>query len=142
MNWAALARSDDLEKFGDRDPGRIEMRKKQVGVSLGGLLAAAVILIAVAVLGMKLAPSYIEYMAIKKAVNALASEKAGGASVTQIRKSFDARAMIDDISSVTAADLEVTKEGNELVIAARYRKEIPLFANIGLHIDFSAVSKE
>lgn len=118
------------------------MRKNQLGVSLGGLMIGAVIFIVIAMLGMKLAPSYLEFMAIKKAVNAIASEKAGGASVAEIRKSFDARATIDDISSVKAADLEVTKEGNQLVIAARYRKEIPLFGNIGLHIDFSAVSKE
>ncbi|OFZ87512.1 MAG: hypothetical protein A2W21_08680 [Betaproteobacteria bacterium RBG_16_66_20] len=118
------------------------MRKKQLGVGLGGLMAGAVILIALAMLGLKLTPSYIEFFAIKKAVNAIASEKAGGASVAEIRKSFDARATIDDISSVKAADLEITKEGNELVIAARYRKEIPLVANVGVYIEFAAVSKE
>lgn len=118
------------------------MRKKQLGVSLGGLMAGAVILIALAMIGLKLTPSYIEFFAIKKAVNAIASEKAGGASVAEIRKSFDARATIDDISSVKAADLEITKEGNQLVIAAHYRKEIPLVANVGVYIEFAAVSKE
>ena len=44
------------------------MRNRQRGVSLLGLLAGGVILIAVALLGMRLAPSYIEFFAIKKAV--------------------------------------------------------------------------
>jgi Domain of unknown function (DUF4845) len=128
--------------MGSGQLGKEHMRKKQLGVSLGGLLFVAAILIALAVLGMKLAPSYIEFFSIKKAVNAIASEKAGGASVAEIRKSFDAHATIDDISSVKAADLEITKEGNQLVIGARYRREIPLVGNIGIYIDFAAVSKE
>jgi len=118
------------------------MRKKQLGVGLGGLMMGSVIVIVVAMVGIKLLPSYIEFFAIKKAVNAIASEKAGGASVVEIRKSFDARATIDDISSIKSADLEITKDGGQLVIAARYRKEIGLVGNVGVYIDFAAVSKE
>ena len=117
------------------------MRGRQHGVSLIGLLMAGVIIIAVLLLGMKLAPSYIEYFAIKKAVNSIASEKGAGASVAEIRKSFDNHATIDDISSVTGKDLEITKDGGSTVIRAAYRREIPLVANVGLHIDFVAESK-
>ncbi|HUN70070.1 MAG TPA: DUF4845 domain-containing protein [Burkholderiales bacterium] len=118
------------------------MRKKQLGVSLGGLLVGAVILIAVAMVGMKLAPSYIEFFAIKKAVNAIAMEQRGGASVQEVRKSFDARATIDAIETVKGSDLEVTKDGGGLVISVGYRKEIPLVANVGVYINFQATSKE
>ena len=118
------------------------MRTRQQGIGLGGLVMGAVILIAVALLGMKLAPSYIEFFAIKKAVNAIAEETRGGASIVEVRKSFDRRATVDDISTIKGADLEVTKEGGDLVIRAAYRKEIKLFGNVGLFVDFSAVSKE
>jgi|SRR3972149_9767995 len=118
------------------------MRNKQLGLGLGGLMVGAVIFIVLAMLGLKLSPSYIEFFAIKKAVNAIAGEKASGSSVAQIRKSFDARATIDAIESVKGSDLEITKEGNELVISAKYRKEIPLVANVGIYIDFAAVSKD
>ena len=117
------------------------MRKFQLGVSLSGLLMGCVILIALAVLGMKLFPSYMEFFAIKKAVTAMANEKRG-ASVAEIRKSFDARAVVDDISTVKGSDLEITKQGNEVVISASFRKEIPLFGNLGMYIDFAASSKE
>jgi hypothetical protein len=126
------ARSDDWEK---------NMRKNQLGVGMGGLLVGAAILIALAMFGMKLIPTYLEFMAIKKAVNAIAVEKRGG-TVADIRKSFDARASIDDINTVKGSDLEVTKEGNELVISAAYRKEVPMAGNMGVYIDFRATSKE
>ena len=117
------------------------MRKSQLGIGLGGLLVGAAIFITLAMFGMKLGPSYLEFFAIKKAVNAIAQEKRG-ASVNEIRKAFDARASIDNISTITGADLEVTKEGSELVISSNYRKEVPLVANVGVYIEFHAVSKE
>jgi hypothetical protein len=117
------------------------MRNKQLGIGLGGLLVGAAIFIVLATLGMKLAPSYLEFFAIKKAVNAIAQEKRT-ASVADIRKTWDNRSTIDDINSVKAADIEITKEGSDLVITAAYRKEIPLAGNLGLYIDFRATSKE
>jgi Tfp pilus assembly major pilin PilA len=118
------------------------MRKKQLGIGLGGLMVGVVIVIVLAMIALKLTPSYIEFFAIKKAVNALATESKGGASVAEIRKSFDARSMIDAIESVKGSDLEVTKDGGGLVISVSYRKEIPLFANLGVYIEFNANSKE
>ena len=122
--------------------GEMQMRRKQLGVGLGGLLAVSAVLVAVAIVGMKLVPSYIEFMAIKKVVKSIASEKGSAATVKDVRNSFEIRASVDGIESVKSSDLEITKDGGELVIAARYRKEIPLVANIGIHIDFAAVSKE
>jgi hypothetical protein len=114
---------------------------KQRGIGLGGLLVGSVVLIALAMLGLKMAPSYIEYFAIKKAVVAIAAEKRG-ATVADIRKAFDARATIDDISTVKGSDLEVTKDGADVVVVAAYRKEIGLAGNVGLYIDFRAASKD
>ena len=118
------------------------MRRNQLGIGLGGLMVGAVIFIVAAMIALKLTPSYIEFFAVKKAVNALAAEARGGASVVEIRKSFDRRATIDDINSVKGSDLEVTKDSSGVVISASYRKEIPLVANIGVYIEFNAISKE
>ena len=117
------------------------MRMKQLGISLVGLMVGAGVFIFLAMVGMKLGPSYLEFASIKKAVVAIAQEKPG-ASVLEVRKAFDARATIDTISTVSGKDLDVTKEGGELVITAAYRKEVPLVANLGVYIDFRAASKE
>lgn len=117
------------------------MRKGQRGITLMGLLIGSVILILVALLAMRLLPSYIEYFSIKKALTGIAMENRGrGSAVSDIRRAFENRSAIDDIQSVKASDLEISKEGNGFSIVASYRREIPLFANIGVHIDFIASS--
>jgi hypothetical protein len=119
------------------------MRKKQLGLSLGGLLAGAVVFIALALLVVKLMPSYMEFFAVKKVVTSIAMEKRGAAaSVADVRRSFDLRATVDDIRTISGADLEVTKEGSDVVISASYRKEVPLFGNVGLYINFAANSNQ
>ena len=118
------------------------MRKNQLGVSLGGVLVGGIIFIVLAMLALKLAPSYIEFFAIKKAIAAVGEEARNGANAAAIRRSFENRSIIDAIESVKAADLEITKGASGVVVSAAYRKEVPLVSNIGIYIDFSAVSKE
>jgi hypothetical protein len=120
------------------------MRNRQLGISLLGLIFGLILLIMVALLAMKLTPAYLEFFAIKKALNGISNERRGGgqASVAEIRKAFDARAVIDDFTAVKGADLEITKEGNEVVISTTYRKEVALFANLGIYIDFVASSRD
>jgi hypothetical protein len=119
-------------------------RGGQRGIGVWGLIFGLFLLILVSLLAMKLTPSYLEYFSIKKALNGIAVEKRGGgsASVAEIRRSFDARATIDDFTAVKGADLEITKSGNDVVISAAYRKEVKLFANIGIYIDFEASSRD
>src|SRR5207237_4177638 len=113
------------------------MQARQRGVSLGGLFFGLVALIVVALLAMKLIPAYMEFGTAKNAIQAIARDKAN-ASPIEIRRAFDARAAIDDIKAVKASDLEISKEGGEVVIGFAYRKEVPLFANLGVYFDFAA----
>ncbi|OGA23820.1 MAG: hypothetical protein A3I01_02140 [Betaproteobacteria bacterium RIFCSPLOWO2_02_FULL_65_24] len=115
---------------------------KQKGVSLSGLLIGCVILIVLALLAIKVAPPYMEYLQIKKAVAAIIeSGEVRTATVADVRKAFDRRAQIDDITSVTGQDLEITKDGGEVVISFAYPKKIGLFSNISLLFDFAGSSK-
>lgn len=119
----------------------VTVRRRQSGVSLGGLLVAAAILVVLALLGLKLAPSYIEYFQAKKAIAAIGLEKQTS-SVADIRKAFDQRAAVDGVETIKGSDLEITKEGSEVVISFGYRKDVPMFAGIGIYIDFQASSKQ
>ena len=112
------------------------MRNRQLGLSLVNLLLGSFVLVIVAVFGMKLIPAFIEYQAAKKAIYAIATE--GNPSVADVRRSFYNRSVIDDIEVVKPDDLEITKDGGEIVIAFKYRKEVPLGAGVGVYIDFSA----
>lgn len=116
-------------------------RTKQRGISLLGLILILFVLVVVGIFSLKLIPSYMEYFKAKAAIEAIASDRSRTASPTEVRKAFDARATIDDIETVKASDLEITKDGNDVVINFQYRKEVPLFANVGLYVDFAASSK-
>ena len=116
------------------------MRNRQLGVSLIGLIFGAVILIFALLLGMKVFPPYLEFFTAKKLITQIANEQRGG-SVGDIRKSWQLKTAIEDVPSVNDKDLEITKEGGEVVIAFAYRKEVPLFVNVGIYFDFAASSR-
>jgi hypothetical protein len=112
---------------------------RQRGVAISGLLIWGVGIALAAVLAMKVGPEYLDYYKVTKAVKIIASG-ASGKTVADIRSSFDRQADIDSIKSVVAADLDISKEGNAVVIAFAYEKRIPLFYNVSLLIDFQGSS--
>jgi hypothetical protein len=111
-------------------------------MGFAGVLALLVGIIFLAIIGMKMVPAYIEYFTIKKAVAAITQ---GGqlrnATVADVRKAFELRQAVDDFTSVGPKDLEITKDGNEIVISFAYEKRIPLFYNISVLIDFAGSSQ-
>lgn len=116
--------------------------KFQRGVSLNGLLIGAVIFALAALITMKVLPEWIEYGKIVKAVKATAADKGlKEAPIAQVRASFDKRADIDVIKSITSEDLDISKEG-DLVISFAYTKKVPLFGNVSLVFDFEGSSEK
>jgi len=92
------------------------------GLVLYPVVAPALIIVG-ALLAMKIAPAYIEYGAVKKAVRAIATGGQGGTTVAEVRRSFDRRAQIDDVTVITGEDLEITKEGGEVVVSFAYTRD-------------------
>jgi len=116
------------------------MRNRQLGVSLMGLIVGAVILIFALLLGMKTLPPWLEYFTAKKHITQIAQEQRSG-TVGDVRKAWQLKTAVEDVPSVSDKDLEITKDGGEIVISFAYRKEVPLFANVGVYMDFAASSK-
>jgi hypothetical protein len=114
------------------------MRSTQRGVSLMGLITILFLVVVVALFGMKIVPSFLEYRTAKSAIEIIARASQNPA---EIRRAFENRATIDNINSVKPADLEITREGGQMVVAFAYRKEVPLFGPVGLYIDYAADSK-
>ena len=116
------------------------MKNLQRGLTLGGLIVWLFILVVLALLGMRLVPAYMEYGTARNAIEAIARER-NAATPAEVRRAFESRAAIDDINAVKPSDLDITKEGGEMVISFAYRKEVPLFANFGVYMDFAASSR-
>jgi len=119
------------------------IRNKQQGVSLSGLLIWSVIIVLVAILGMRLVPSFIEYAAIKRALIATASDPGlQNARASEFRLAFDKRAAIDEIKSVSGRDIVINRQNAQVMLSVSYTVKKPLFANVSLLIDFEAASNQ
>ena len=114
-------------------------KQRQRGVALSGLIFWGIIIAVVAMLGIKVAPEVIDYYKIKKSVKSTALN-ASGKTVPEIRSAYDKYAEVEHIKTITPADLDISKEGNDVVIAFAYEKRIPLFYNVSLLIDFEGSS--
>lgn len=112
------------------------MLKMQRGLSIMGLIVVLFVFVVVALFAMKVVPSFIEYRAARSAIEAIATQNLQSAA--EVRRAFEMRSAIDNMESIKPTDLDITKEGNALVIAFAYRKEVPLFRGVGLYIDYTA----
>ena len=115
--------------------------RKQKGLGIVGIFLVLVLLVGGAIVVMKCVPVYLEYFAIKRTFSVLSTE-AKGASTREVKEKFRARAQIDDIKSITADDLEISKEGGETVVSAAYQVVIPLFSHTSLLFDFKVSTQE
>ncbi len=109
------------------------MNRRQAGVSLIGLIVILVVLAVVALFGMKVIPSYMEFRAARNAIIQIARERPGAPKQDVIR-AFENRSLIDGVESIKATDLTIEKGS----ISFAYRKEVPLFTNVALCIDYAA----
>ncbi|MFD1710767.1 DUF4845 domain-containing protein [Ottowia sp. GY511] len=102
---------------------KLAPRSKQRGISFFGLLILGIVLALLAIVGAKVVPTATEYMSIVKAVKKAAAD---GDTVPAVRASFDRTASVDYITSIEGKDLEVTKNGDKIVVSFAYDKEIAL----------------
>lgn len=116
------------------------MRNRQRGVTTIGWLVLLTPCAIVLYAGIRLAPIYLNYMKVVRAVeNAASSVKSSGGSpgdVQAIRTAIDRHFEIDMVDYPTAKDIKVTREDRAWVIEAAYDDEAPLFANVSLHVSF------
>ena len=118
-----------------------DIGRRQRGMGLLALIFWALISVLVFIVVLKLIPVYKENLAIKTTLSDIASDSViQNKEKWEIRKFFNERAEIDNISSVNGSDLEVEKEGGKIVLGIAYSVKTPLFANISLYISFNESS--
>lgn len=111
---------------------------RQRGISIVGLIVLVVLIGFLAIVGMRVLPTFVEYRAIQSAVK---KAKASGNTVVEIQKAFDRSAAVDDISTLAGKDLDIAKVDDDIVVAYAYTKKIPLFGPVSLTIDYAGSSK-
>ena len=113
------------------------MKQQQRGISFIGLLFVGAVLAFGGIVAAQVVPTLIEYQAINKAAN----KAAAGNTVAEVRALFDKAGTIDDISSISGKDLDVSKESDKTVVAFAYTGEIPLAGNAYLLLKYNGRSK-
>lgn len=117
------------------------LRTRQRGLSMIGFLFVAMVLVMLAVLGMKLVPAYIEFFSVKKILATMGQESGlKTKSNAEIRKDFMNRASVGYVSLVKPEDLTIDRRNGGLVINADYVFRTALVGNVSLVVDFSASS--
>ncbi|MEZ5645085.1 MAG: DUF4845 domain-containing protein [Burkholderiaceae bacterium] len=115
----------------------MKTQQQQRGLTFIGLLFVGIILAFVGVVVAQVVPTYIEFLAVQKATD----KASGGTTVAEIRSTFDKAAQIDDIRTIAGKDLEITKQGDRVVVAFDYEREIHLFGPAYLVMKYQGTSK-
>jgi hypothetical protein len=114
---------------------------RQRGATLSGLIVVSFFLIVIALLGFKLFTPYMQYFTVQKVFKSIAADPEVKSGTRREAITAWARyAMIENVNVISGDDIDVTKEGNDVVLSASYSVKVPLFARISLLIDFNPTS--
>jgi Tfp pilus assembly major pilin PilA len=117
---------------------KFPLKSRQSGISFIGVLFVVGILACLAILGAQAFPTVVEYQAALKA----AQKASSGNTVVEVRQIFDRAAQIDDIKSISGKDLDVSKNGDQVVVKFAYNREIHMFGPAFLLLKYTGESKQ
>jgi len=108
--------------------------RRERGLSLIGLILFGIVAVMLVVVGMRVLPTALEYVAVKRAISRVVTS--GGVSAAEIQRSFDRIAAVDDIVSIKGKDLKIERDGSNLTVSFRYEKRVPLYGPASLLLDY------
>jgi hypothetical protein len=117
-------------------------RDGQSGLTIIGFIFVAAIVLSLVMIGFRVLPSYIEYFSVEKTLRQTLLNARDNATLAQLRSDFDLKASADYIDSVRGRDLELTREGNELVLTASWTNTLHLVGNVSLLLEFEASARK
>jgi hypothetical protein len=112
-------------------------KSRQRGASIITIVFIMVVVGAVGAIAMQAFPSFLEYQAALKAINKARDET----TVVGVRNAFDRAAQVDNIESITGKDLEITKNGDQVVVSFAYNKEFHMFGPAFLLLKYAGTSR-
>lgn len=117
--------------------------RRQRGITLSGFLMWSVVAVFAALLLFKIGPPYIEFLTIQSQLKAVANDPEGRSGVRRVVEDlFDRRSAIENISSVKARDIIITKTGDNVVLSFEYTVCVPIVFNIRACMDYYPTSSK
>jgi hypothetical protein len=115
--------------------------KQQRGLSFGGFIFGAFLLVIGSIFGFRLIPAYIQNSTINNTFKVIANDPdMQKATIQEIRNSFSRRASIDNVTAIKPEDIDVSTDDGKLVLSASYTVTVPLVANASLLLEFKPSS--
>jgi hypothetical protein len=117
------------------------MPMQQRGITFSGFIIGAVLLVFLAITGLKLVPAYMQAEEIKNIFVTIAHDPdMQKATPHDIQASFDRRASIDAITAIKASDIDISSNGGMPVLSANYSVKVPLGGNVSFLLEFNPSS--
>lgn len=119
------------------------MPVQQRGVTFGGFLLGAFLLVLFGILALKIIPAYMQDAKIKNVFIGIAHDpELQKGSPTDIRVSFEKQASIEGITAINASEIDISSDNGRLVLSASYSVKVPVSGNISLLMEFNPTSAE
>lgn len=112
-------------------------KKHQQGITFFGLLILGIIGAMVVLVFAQIVPTYSEYLAVQRAVDNAAKES----TVANVKRAFEKQATIDQITTIGPNDIEISKNGDKVVVKFDYSREIHLVGPAYLVMKYVGQSK-
>ena len=117
------------------------INSKQSGMTFIGMVLVIAVIVAIAVVGIKVTPAYIEFSSVKSAIKYVAKDAAFVTmSKKDIANAFDKSASTGYITVIKGSDLIIEKNETGNVVTADYQVTLPIVANASVLLDFHASS--
>jgi hypothetical protein len=114
--------------------------QRQRGLTISGFLFVAVVAVAVVMIGARMGPAYLEWYTVQKILRDSLQSSPEPFTLAQFRRDIDRKLGVDYVESVRATDVEVTKDGNQLVATASWSRVLHLVGNVSLLLEFEATA--
>lgn len=113
--------------------------RKQLGMTLGGLIFLLLLIVFVVYTAARIVPAYVDFWSLKhvleNVLRPLADERVTPAS---IRSRFEKELSLNNIKTVTGADLEIEPTENGFHLVVEYSVKEPFWREIHVCMDFKA----
>ncbi|MEH6581923.1 MAG: DUF4845 domain-containing protein [Halioglobus sp.] len=113
------------------------MRHRQSGMSLLGMLSIAIMVGFFIMCGMRLAPSYFEYLTVKEVVTKVATEyEAEKKTIRELRRQMENLLNTNQVYDVDPRDIEIYRKDGKTWIDANYEARISVMGRIDAVMSF------
>jgi hypothetical protein len=112
--------------------------RSEHGLSMIGFLLTAAVVVAIAMVGFRVTPAYIEYYAVQRAMQETLNNARDLSNVAQFRKELDGRLGVNYVDSISASDIKLTKQNNAIVATASWDRKLHIVGNAFILLEFEA----